>query len=379
MLRWAREKSGYSIDDIAHRFKKDVTVIESWEAGESAPTYVQLEKLAYQYYKRPVALFFFPKPPTEPDPSKSFRSLPDVEVGAFTADTRYALRQARAMQLSLAELCDGVNPVDQKIFQDIHLQPRSVVKATIQVRSYLGVSVPQQSSWKTTEDALKNWRAHLEDKGLFIFKRPFKQKDLSGFCLPDSDNEFPIIYLNSSTAPARQIFSIFHELSHVLLGIGGVTKRDNSFIHLLTEDSRKIEEFCNVFAAEFLVPSRDFKQFLSTDFYDDRAVAKIASRYKVSREVILRRALDHELVDDQHYKEKATQWAKEYEEGRRKRSGGSYYATQATYLGGKFLDLAFGRYYQGRCSMEQLADYLNVRVRSLRGLEHFALSNIPAQ
>ncbi len=379
MLRWAREKCGYSIDDIAHGLKKDVTVIESWEDGEGAPTYVQLEKLAYQYYKRPLALFFFPKPPREPDPSKSFRTLPDFEVEAFAADTRYALRQARAMQVSLAELCDGANPAEQKIFRDIPLQARSAVKEAVQVRRYLDVSLTQQSSWKSTEDALKNWRARIQDKGLFIFKRSFKQKDLSAFCLPDPHHEFPIIYLNNSTAPARQIFSIFHEVAHGLLGLGGVTKRDDSFIDLLAGDSRKIEVFCNVFAAEFLVPSKDFEQFLSEDFYDDRAVAKIASRYNVSREVILRRALDKKLVDEQHYKEKATQWAKEYEKWRGKRSGGSYYPTQATYLGGKFLNLAFGRYYQGRCSMEQLADYLNVRVKSVRDLEQFALSNIPAQ
>jgi len=379
MLRWAREKSGHSIDDIAQHLKKDVAVIESWEAGESAPTYVQLEKLAYTYYKRPLALFFFPEPPIEPDPSKSFRSLPDFEVEAFAADTRYALRQARAMQVSLSELCDGVNPADQKIFHDIHLQARSVVKATIQVRRYLDVSLTQQSSWKSTEDALKNWRERIQDKGLFIFKRSFRQKDLSAFCLPDPHHEFPIIYLNNSTAPARQIFSIFHELAHLLLGVGGVTKSDDSFIDFLTGDPRRIEVFCNVFAAEFLVPSEDFKQFLSHDFCDDRAVARIASRYNVSREVILRKALDKNLVDEQHYREKAAQWAKEYKQSRGKRSGGSYYPTQATYLGGKFLDLAFGRYYQGRCSMEQLADYLNVRVRSIRDLEQFALSNIPAQ
>jgi len=40
-------------------------VIEGWEAGASAPTYPQLEALAYKVYKHPLALFFFPEPPED--------------------------------------------------------------------------------------------------------------------------------------------------------------------------------------------------------------------------------------------------------------------------------------------------------------------------
>jgi hypothetical protein len=42
--------------------KRKPEEVEAWEAGESAPTYPQLEKLAYQIYKRPLAVFFLPTP-----------------------------------------------------------------------------------------------------------------------------------------------------------------------------------------------------------------------------------------------------------------------------------------------------------------------------
>ena len=76
VLRWARERSGLSVADVARKFSKSLDAISGWEAGETSPTYVQLEKLAYQVYKRPVAIFFFPKPPEEPDKISEFRTLP---------------------------------------------------------------------------------------------------------------------------------------------------------------------------------------------------------------------------------------------------------------------------------------------------------------
>ncbi len=53
-----------------------------------------------------------------------------------------------------------------------------------------------------------------------------------------------------------------------------------------------------------------------------------------------------------------------------KRSGGGdYYNTRAIYLGYRFLELAFGKYHQGGCSIEELAGHLNVKVKNLPGLE----------
>ena len=99
VLRWARERAGYSREEVARHFKKDVAEIEGWETGTSVPTYSQLEILAYTLYKRPVAIFFFPEPPDEPEPSQSFRTLPESEIKKLQPDTRLAIRQAQAMQI----------------------------------------------------------------------------------------------------------------------------------------------------------------------------------------------------------------------------------------------------------------------------------------
>ncbi len=74
ILKWARERAKYSLEDVALKLKKDIDIIKSWESGEKSPTYIQLEKLAYDIYKRPIALFFFPEPPEESDEQSEFRT-----------------------------------------------------------------------------------------------------------------------------------------------------------------------------------------------------------------------------------------------------------------------------------------------------------------
>lgn len=63
VLRGARETAGLAPKAVAAVLKRDVAEVLAWEAGKAAPTYPQLEKLAYVVYKRPLAAFFLPSPP----------------------------------------------------------------------------------------------------------------------------------------------------------------------------------------------------------------------------------------------------------------------------------------------------------------------------
>ncbi len=372
MLRWAREKAGYTPQEAARKLDKDPDVILSWESGESAPTYVQLEDLAYRVFKRPIAIFFFPHPPTEADPKQAFRTLPDFDLDNLHPDTRLAIRQAEAMQLALQELNDGTNPSRTKIFADLGPTLSSNPAAVASdVRQYLGVDLKEQMAWQGLDIALKQWRDVIQDNGVFVFKRSFKQKEISGFSL--WDEEFPVIYVNNSTSESRQIFSLFHELAHVLLHTNSVTKVDDKYITALKGESQQLEVFCNRFAADLLVPSDDLERRLVGRHPDDSTVSDLAETYNVSREVILRKLLDKGIVKKREYESRVKQWNLEYERKRSEETagGGNYYATQATYLGSKFLSLAFQKYYQGHCTIEQLAEYFNVKAENVHGLEAF--------
>lgn len=372
VLTWARERAGLSLEDVANKLHKDQDTIEKWELGEEAPTYVQLEKLAYEILKCPLAVFFFPTPPDEADLRKSFRTLPDSELAKLTHDTLLAIRYAAAMQISLYEINEGTNPADNIIFKNVKLGVGDDIrKACRSIRNFIGISVGQQKACSKYNDALKMWRDAVSRVGIFIFKRSMRQREISGFSI--YDNEFPVIMVNNSNAFSRQIFTIFHELSHLLLGNNGITQTDTSYVFGLDKEEKAIEVFCNQVAAESLVPTDDFEQYIHLD-PDNETVSELANLYKVSREVILRKYYDVGKVNGEQYREIVFKWNAQLEgRGSANGPGGNYYATKAAYLGEQYIRLAFNKYYSGGCSLEQLADYLDVKPNNVQRLEDYLM------
>ena len=372
IIKWARERSGYSLQEVAKSLNRDVTTISDWESGAAAPTYVQLEKLADKY-KRPVAMFFFPEPPEEPNFVEQL-ALRSSEIEQLAPRIRILLRQARSRQLSLMELNMGVNPAETKIFHDFRAQLNdSATEWAQQTRAYLGISVETQAGWRSAREALENWRASVEESGIFVFKDAFRDNSVDGFCLVHE--QFPIIYLNNSRSSVRQIFSLFHGLAHILLGENGITRG----INLEREET---EAFCSRFALKFLVPSGDLETRFNDSFYNDAVIAKLADYYKVSHPVILLRLFGQGLLTWNDYMQRSAQWADEDESrlekmaGGESLDGGNYYNTHAVYLGYRFIELAFSKYHEGQCSIEELANHLKVKVKNLSKLEDCLLRKI---
>ena len=361
IIKWARERSGYSLEAAAAIVKKDVATLSDWESGGSAPTYVQLEKLADKY-KRPVAIFFFPEPPEEPDVAGNL-AMRSTDAIQLPPSIRILMRQAYSRQISLMELSGGVNPAADLIFRSLRatLDVPAIAFAR-KTRAYMDVSVETQMGWHNTKEAFKRWRDIIEEHGIFVFKDAFQDDTFDGFCL--AHEEFPVIYLNNSRPAVRQIFSLFHELAHLLLGKEGITRGNRM------HGGEAVEIFCNQFASEFLVPDLDLDTRLTFSTYDDDAIETLANRYKVSRPVILLKLVNRGILTQEDAVERTTAWSAAYESQKGKEGGGSYYNTRAVYLGYRFMELAFSKYHQGQCSIEQLAEHLDVKVEDLPELEN---------
>jgi Zn-dependent peptidase ImmA (M78 family) len=358
------------VSDVASYLHKNPDEVSAWEAGSAWPTYRQLETLAQGLFHRPVALFFLPEPPEEAPAQREFRTLPDFDVANLKADTRYGLREARAYQQSIRDLTSGSNPSPRKIWMDLHFTAADDVEACAQkVRGYLGVDLGRQASWRSTEQAIAEWRAVVEAAGIFVFKRSFKQREISGFCL--ADDEFPIVMLNNSTPFSRQIFTLFHEVAHLLAGTSGITTKDGRFVDRMLGPDQSIEVACNKLAAEVLVPAASFPWGDIDVANIESSVGRVAKRFNVSREVILRRVRDRGLVDSSTYEKYAAVWAEQAERARGggDDSGGNYYNTQGAYLGDAFLRLAFSRYRAGLIDVVDLSQHLGVKARHISEFE----------
>ena len=375
MLRWARETGGFDIEDVVVKLKRKRITSETvaswekapWEKGAASPTYVQLERLAYEIYKRPLALFFFPEPPEEETPKESFRTLPQEEIDLLEPRLLYLVRQAKVMQENLRELFDGVNPAKKQVCSDVTIHSSDTISNVAKtVREYLGVWLNKQYALLTNEKALKFWRDVLEKHGVFVFKDAFKDEDCSGFCLYDS--VFPIIYINNSQAKIRQIFTLFHELAHLLFKTGGIDLRHEDYVQKMKGNNKRIEVFCNKFAGEFLVPTEDIKPQIRNQTIDDNFLSQLAKKYSVSREVILRKCLDLNHITKAFYEAKVNEWNEERLARGSFGSGGNYYYNKGAYLGENYIDTAFNRYYQKRISIDQLANYLRVKVKNVASI-----------
>ncbi len=359
VVQWARERAGYSMDDAVRHFKK----IAAWETGEALPTYVQVEQMA-ERFKIPVAVFFFPKPPAVPPIEQSFRTLTAADFAAIPRTVRLFLRRGQAMQLNLSELNDSKNPAGRVISRDLKPSTSaSLERIAAQVREYLGVSIDEQASWKSVDEALDKWREVFATKaGVYVFKDAFRAPSYFGFCL--YDDEFPVIYINNSSAKSRQIFTLFHELGHLLFHTSGIDMLDDHFINHLADAEQKIEIICNGLAARVLVPDDVLDKMLADAKIGRPLATQLAGYFSVSREVIYRKFLDRGLIDATEYGAAAKEWAAQMK-GKDDESSGNYYNSQRAYLGQRYIDLAFTRYYQHRFDRGQLAEYLNLKPKNL--------------
>ncbi len=374
MLRWARERAGYSVEEVASRMKRAPNEITAWESGEAFLTWRQLERLARDLYHRPTASFFLWEPPEEETPSAEFRRIPEKDLEDLEPDTWLAVREAKARQLELAELAEFNDSDERSILRDMsNATVADPDELATEVRRYLGIGLDDQLGWASDDDALSYWRDAVQTAGVWVFKRSFRQHDVAGFCL--NGGRYPLVYLNNGQPKVRQIFTLFYELAHLLYGFNHLERSEvDRYLSSLQGADREVEIACNRFAGEFLVPKDHFLRthgLAAGAEPTDDVLARLSENYRVSREIILRKYLDQGWINSHFYHNKVNDWRSEVFIDDGKRKGGDYYANQGTYLGVKYAALAFRGYYQGAYGIDQLAEYLNIKASNISRLENW--------
>jgi len=291
--------------------------VASWEKGEALPRLTALRKLA-QIYKRPMAVFFLRKPPPEPPPPKNYRLLATGEEGPLSPETLLAVRTARrlhdlAMEVS-EELGYGLESSPPQV--DLSADP---VQLAADERARLGASFDAQLGFRDAYKALWYWRDLVEGTGCFVFQLPFPLEDARAFS--ELREDAPMIVLSSKDEPVGRVFSLFHEYGHLLLRASGICP---SFrLDYLTSFEGRVEQFCNSFAANLLVPAAQLETTAEEvlDPTDERGLVSLSFRFSVGKHVILRRFLDLGWVGREYYQQKVADWARD-RASKNKQTGG---------------------------------------------------------
>ncbi|MHA0041788.1 helix-turn-helix domain-containing protein [Deinococcus sp. PEB2-63] len=300
ILVWARETAGLSVDEAAKKLGVKAEKLEQCERGDKFLTFNQL-KTAANVYKRSLAAFLLPEPPEVPRMLPDFRSLENREVGKYSSSLMIDIRRAKNRRLRFIEIMNllerPIPSFDLRIKASLETDPSYIAEFA---RAWLEVSMEQQTEWRGKYTALHNWIEIFEKKGVLVFQTSKVAKDeMIGLCI--SNGVMPIILLNGKYTPNSKVFTMMHELVHLMIGIEGVSGEIDESIDARNGDYREIEFFCNRVAAEILVPKKDLENrfFSKIDVnYDDQLLQKIANTYSVSLEVALRRLKDIGRVTD---------------------------------------------------------------------------------
>jgi Zn-dependent peptidase ImmA (M78 family)/DNA-binding XRE family transcriptional regulator len=305
VLEWARKSMGYSIEQTAKKMGVPNEKYESWEKGEKHPTYKQLEDLAEKVYKRPLAILLLKTPPKEDPIQKDFRNLSNAEISNLSPDLRVALRKAKRYQLILEEV--AVEDESPKFKQFKISKIDDPLTASKKFRELLSLTLEEQKSWKP-DTSFANFRRYVESIGIYIFMMKLPIEEARAFCIT---GDFPVIVINKEDSKNATIFSIFHEVCHILFNQNDVFKDVKN--GPLNKEYKEIETFCNLFAASFLVPEDSFNneiQYLNLiqNNVSDSQIQRLATTYNVSNEVIARKLLARQLISEDFFWGKKRFW-----------------------------------------------------------------------
>ncbi|MBI4589789.1 MAG: ImmA/IrrE family metallo-endopeptidase [Candidatus Rokubacteria bacterium] len=360
ILRWARETAGLELEQVAKRFGK----VEEWERehGQAKPTVRQLETLS-DIYKRPLATFFLPEPPVEPPPPTDFRMLPSDRARTLSKKVRLAMRKARRTQRLYTQLSAELTATHPRLPRIGMSDPERQAR---QIRGLLGIPIENQLSWRDSYDAFRGWRAAMEALGVLVLQLPMPVKEGRGFSLDEGST--PTIVVSSSDAITARIFTLFHELAHLLLNRIGLCTPDPTSP---TQPSAQIEQFCNHFAGALLVPldavraEGDLTQLPSSLGEMEERLVESAKAFKVSRYVILRRLLIANYMSLEQFRRMMNKWAKEGEPTQRRGGGQRPPARVLSQLGGRFVSLVLEAHGRGLITSSDVTSYLSLNLKYL--------------
>lgn len=354
VVRWAREQSGLDQHEAARRLSGvDSDKLATWESGGGKPTMAQLRSLAKLYDRTPA--FFFRKDTPESDlPAlPDFRSPPGQAQDPLSFELRRQLRACLERRNTMLELVDhprGWNPPAISNYK-----PAAIAS---HMRQLLDISIDAQLKAGSNHAMLRTWIHTLEDQHILVFQSSrFPIEETRGVSI--YKRTYPIILLNGKDAPAGCIFTLFHELGHLI-------KRSGALCALRKERSE--ERWSNDFAAALLMPIEYLHSQIgaSANINDAR---RLARRLKVSRHAMAIHLQRHGYLDQSavHQIEKET--AQNVEAQQATEGGPPFTRVRLRDIGRRYASTVLNAYNQDSITLADASHLLGAKIHHLPHME----------
>lgn len=244
-------------------------------------------------------------------------------------------------------------------------------------RAALDVELQDQFSWRQPGEAFAHWLRAVEALGVLVLRTSdVPTTEMRGFSI--GGGPVPVIVVNALDWPRGQVFTLLHELAHLMLREGGLC-------NLLEPESgttRRVEMFCNAVAGAILMPAASFvdNEVLSPPGvreWDEEVLAQLSQRYGASKEAVLRRLVTLNRASWDFYLERRNEYLLAYVEARqeerarrRDNSGGPRPHRMAIRDRGRpYVRLVLDAYYRDLIGPANLSRLLSLKLRHLSSLE----------
>lgn len=351
-LRWAMERLGLGEEDLARALRLKPETVRAWIMGKARPTYAQAQKLARKLHLGVPQLLL-------PPPEAQFR-LPD-----FLPDFRRRNPGSTPSPELLEAVYDALRKLDWwRAYRKTRLpfvgrgRNRPPEEVGAEIRERFGIKRLQEETGDP-QDFLRRLVQAVEREGILVLRqghvgtntrRVYDPEEFSGFSLVEEGA--CLIFINARDLPARQVFTLVHELAHVWWGRGGledtleVDPTPNRF-----EES--LEVWADAVAAEALMPAPTF-----TLVWKGEGVEGAVKAFRVSRMAAMRRARDLSLISWEDYRKYLDTLPRELR--RPEGSGGDFWRTLATQSSPTFLKELYQAYRGGEVDLKEVATLLNL-------------------
>ena len=364
MMRWAREYAGYTGEYVSLLPKYIKSRYIDWENGTKKPTWNQLMKVSKKY-KVPTAFFFVDEPPIVEDYCDKLINFRKKDVNLPNSESPsllYNIRQAEFKRETYIELCGDINK-ELITFKNFFFSKFNQVDFSNYIRLILDFDLNSQKELYSDSNHysfLNHWKNVFNEKlGILVFEsQNVDILEMRALCL--YHDEIPIILLNGKDSVNGRIFSLFHELTHLIMHESAICD-----IYL----NHDVEVFCNAVAGEFLVPSNDFKIQLTnfSNYLHNNCLNKLSNIYGVSKYVILRRLLDLDKIEKEDYDFKVMELMSN--SFKNPSSGGNYLNNQIKYNSRQYLEVLLNAFDLGVISQFEFSEIANIKQSFIPDLE----------
>lgn len=313
VLSWARETRGLTLDAAAELLEWPVDKLAEIE-GSTSVAASDLERMAAKY-KLPLPTLLMPEPlPADRyglRPITDFRLHADETAEPISVATRLHVEGAYELIELLAEVGDA-DPKSVKVpnLPRYTLQDKAADAAAAE-RERIAPQVDVQLGWASDKEAFLRWREIIESQGVIVHKFPLHEKSVRGFAV--FDEGFGVVVVDSGDDYRPRVFTILHEYAHLLLRASGISDQNREI---------PTEQWCNQFAANFLMPVEAFRSeyyllFPKAKVATERQVSRLSTRFRVSKSSVALRFEETGLAPSGFYDTLKAEWQK-----RERRSGG---------------------------------------------------------